>query len=200
MSSKFLRTCAASFLIGSFLLAGVTSCGSSGGSDAAPSDPATTAGEGSSDGSTDGSTDAPKAADADPCQWYTAAEMSDLVGFEVTAKELETPQALGAECLYDSSTDAVGITVRPTTAATYDQLKAGAASTGLGGDQIEISGIGDEAYHNGAPDKANPSVSLNAKQGDDGIQVEIAAASSGGIASIDDSIEIASAIATKALG
>jgi len=32
-------------------------------------------------------------------QWYTAAEMSTLVGFTVTMTPKDCPQALGKECL-----------------------------------------------------------------------------------------------------
>ncbi len=135
----------------------------------------------------------------DPCQWYSAEEMSTLVGFTVTMEKKETPQGLGSECLYDSQAKFTGITVRPITAASYDQLKAGAAAAGIGGEQIEISGIGDAAYHNGAADKPNPSVSLSAKKGTAGIQVELAAASGGPIGSVAKSIDVTSAIAQKAL-
>jgi hypothetical protein len=115
-------------------------------------------------------------------------------------EEVETPQALGVECLYNSDAEFTSVIVRPTTAADYDQLKAGAASMGLDQEQIEVAGLGDEAYHNGAADNPNPSVALSAKQGDDAIQVELAAASGGPIATVDQGIEITTTIATTALG
>ena len=166
---------------------------------------------GGADESNDATSDDPVATDAaagssdtgsgsvDPCQWYTAEEMEALVGFAVTAEELETPQGLGAECLYDSTDQATGITVRPITATTYDELKAAAAAAGLGGAQIDFPGVGDEAYHNGAPDNPNPSVAFSAKKGDAGIQVELATASSGAVTTVDQAVAITSAIATTAL-
>ena len=197
MTPSPFRTRAAALLVGGLLLMGAAACGSSGGSDSSASDSGSTEGSATDGGTTE---EVPAAAEVDPCQWYTAEEMGALVGFEVTMKEVETSQALGVECLYNSDPEYTGITVRPTTAATYDELKAGAASMDIGGEQIDFPGVGDEAYHNGAANAPNPSVAFNAKSGDAGIQVEIAAASGGTIATIDQSIEIASTIATTALG
>lgn len=125
--------------------------------------------------------------------------MGALVGFTVTMTKMETPQGLGFECLYESQAKFVGVTVRPITAASYDQLKAGASSTGLGGEQIAFPGVGDAAYHHGSAGKSNPSVSFSAKKGTAGIQVELAA-SGAAIPSVDKAIEITSTIAKKALG
>jgi len=136
----------------------------------------------------------------DPCQWYTAAEMSALAGVTVTMEKKETPQGLGSECLYESKEKFTGLTVRPVTSASHDQLKAGAKAAGIGGAQIAFPGIGDDAYHNGAADKPNPSVSFSAKKGTNAIQVELATASSGPVGTVTKGIEITSTIAKKALG
>ncbi len=193
MHTTATRNRFAATVVGAVLLVGVAACGSSDSDTGAADAPEAESGSGET------GEGAGEATDVDPCQWYTAEEMSALVGFEVTMEELETPQALGAECLYESEAEFTGITVRPTTAADYDQLKAGAAEMGIGGEQIDFPGVGDEAYHNGAADNANPSVSFSAKKGDAAIQVELAAASAGPIASVDEGIEITSTIATTAL-
>lgn len=196
LNPSSIRSRSLALLVAAVVVFGVAGCGSS---DSTGSASDTTAPAGSTDDTGAGSTDETPA-DVDPCQWYTAEEMSELVGFTVTMEEKETPQALGAECLYENAEEFTGITVRPTTAADYDQLKAGAAATGIGGEQIDYPGVGDEAYHNGEPGRPNPSVSFSAKKGDDAIQVELAAASGGPVESVDASIEITSTIATKALG
>jgi hypothetical protein len=179
------------------LFTSVAGCGSSGGDDSSAAE--TTVADGAETGG-DSATPDGDAAKVDACQWYTAEEMGELVGFPVTVEEKETPQGLGSECLYDSAEEYTGITVRPSTAAMYDQLKAGAASTGLGGEQIDFPGVGDEAHHNGAPDATNPSVSFSAKKGDAAVEVELAAASGGTIDTIDKGIEVTSTIAEKVLG
>ena len=186
-------------LAGGLLVFALASCGSSDSSDGAADAPAdaTAPDGGGVTTSGGGSAEAP-----DPCQWFTAEEMSTLVGFKVTAEEKETPQALGRECLYNSDAEFTGITVRPTDAATYDSLKAGAASTGIGGAQVDYPGVGDEAYHNVDDERmaeANPSVSMSAKKGDVGIQVELAAASASSIEGPAAGIEIVAEIAKKAL-
>ena len=200
--SNPLRTRAAALFVGAFLIVGVAACGGSGDSDSSASTTAATderPADSSSTGADPTEEEAPAGAEVDPCQWYSAEEMGALVGFEVTMEAVETPQALGVECLYDSAAEFTSITVRPTTSASYDQLKAGAASMDIGGEQIDFPGVGDEAYHNGAADNPNPSVAFNAKSGDAGIEVELAAASGGPIATVDQAIQIASTIATTAL-
>lgn len=190
-------------LAGGLLVFALASCGSSDSSDGAADAPADAPADATApDGggvttSGGGSAEAP-----DPCQWYTAEEMSTLVGFEVTAEEKETPQALGRECLYNSDAEFTGITVRPTDAATYDSLKAGAASMGIGGAQVDYPGVGDAAYHNvddARMAEANPSVTMSAKKGDVGIQVELAAASGSSIEGPAAGIDIVAEIAKKAL-
>jgi hypothetical protein len=204
MPTNLVRARFATAAVGALLLVGIAGCGSSSDDDSSTDTTAagavddTTSDATSTEGDTEGGDE--EATAVDPCQWYTAEAMSTLVGFEVTMEQVETPQALGVECLYNSDAEFTSITVRPTTAADYDQLKAGAASMGLDEEQFEVTGVGDEAYHTSAPDDPNPSVSLSAKQGDDAIQVELAAASGGPIATVDQGVEITTTIATTALG
>ncbi len=180
-------------LAAAFVLTGAAACGSSSTKGASTD---STAGAGGSTPATPGGR---PAAGVDPCQWYTADEMGALVGFTVTMTKKETPQGLGFECLYDSQAKFTSVTVRPTTAASYDQIKAGAAAAGLGGKQIAFPGVGDAAYHNGSADRGNQSVSFSAKKGKAGIDVELATSGTA-IPSVDKAIEITSTIAKKALG
>ncbi len=194
ISSLRSRRHRATMLVSAALIAGgAAACSSTPSATSA----STTAPAGAASGAATG--DKPAAA-IDPCQWYTAAEMSTLIGATVTMEKKETPQGLGTECLYDSKEKFTSMIVRPVTAATHDQLKAGAKAAGIGGAQIAFPGVGDDAYHNGEAGKPNPSVSFQAKKGANAIQVELAAASSGPVATAEKGVEITSTIAKKALG
>ena len=187
-------------IIAALVVFGAASCGSSGSKSDSSNTPVA-GGATENGGSTDGSSDT-KPAKVDPCQWYTAEEMSTLVGFTVTMEKRDTPIDLGSECLYDNQKEFASVVVRPGTAAMYDELKSGAATYNPDGTQIDLAGVGDEAYHNAAPDATNPSVALSAKKGAKSINVEIAAAAGGGFKDEGNAntIKIASTIATKALG
>ena len=195
LRTTFSRTSARSVVVllaAAFVATGLAACGS-GGTEGASTGP--TAGSGEAPTASSGGS---PASSVDPCQWYTAEEMGALVGFTVTMTKEETPQDFGTECLYDSQEKFTSVTVRPTTAATYDEFKAVSGSAGLGGKQIAFPGVGDAAFHNGSPDSDNASVAFNAKKGTSGIRVELATAGNG--LTIDKSIAITSTIAKKALG
>lgn len=192
-------------MIAGSLLFGAAACGSddsSEGDAATIDDPGTSSAD---DGATvpagDGTetTSADGGGEIDPCQFFTAEEMGTLLGFPVTSEDRETPQALGRECLYDSQENTTGVTVRPTTAEQYDQLKASAATLDIGGPTTELDGVGDEAYHNGSADSGNPSVALSAKKGSAGIEVELATAGDA-IPDLETGLSIVTTVAKKALG
>lgn len=186
-------------LFAAALLLVVPACSSSDSSDGAKD------GSGSTTSTSTGGTDegGPDAEDtgsgapSDPCQWYTAAEMSDLVGATLTMEAEETP--VGDQCVYNSDPEFTSLTVRPQTAAEYSAFKSGLTVVDEDATIIEVDGVGDEAWHDNDGTTGNASTSLWAKTGGDAVVVELATAGTV-VADVPAAVALTSTVASEVLG
>ncbi len=176
-----------------FLAFGAVSCGSSG--------DGTTASKGTeADGGTTGGNDSGTTAGGgggatgDPCQWYTAAEMEELLGFPVTMEK----QTAGAnqKCVYNAPDNYSSVEITPSDETNYQNNKV--ASKSLKGIK-PVEGVGDEAYGSGSN-----GATLDALKGTSSVGILIANGGGGekaGNIDTDDKAEaLAKQIAKKVLG
>jgi len=142
MAIKTSRRRALAVLVSGFLLLGATACGSSDGDESSP----TPAADGSGGGGTEAGGGGGKAA-GDPCQWYTDAEMEELVGFPV--KSEAQPAGPNQKCVYDAPANYSSVEILPGDEVTFSNDKAFAKSPDgvkLAGEFMPIDGVGDEAF------------------------------------------------------
>lgn len=184
--------------IASLLALTVVGCSSSSGSDAGSGSPGssveTPEGE-ASDAPVDGDVEA---ATQDACQWYTADDMSALLGFDVVMTPVEDP-VLGATCEYDSEAKFTKVTVVPRTVESYDTYKKDLPTYSPDATIIQVEGLGDDAWTNNDQEFDNFSQALEVKTADAAVSVQLAT-SGDAIADWDTSDTIVSTIATTVLG
>lgn len=196
MAIKTSRRRTLAVLVSGFLLVGATACGSSDGDKSSP----TTAADGSGGGGTEAGGGGGKAA-GDPCQWYTDAEMEELVGFPVKSEAQQTA-GLNQKCVYDAPANYSGVEITPSDEVIFSNDKAFAKSPDgvkLAGEFMPIDGVGDDAFGT-----QGGGATLNALKGKSSVAILVSNGGGGPEAGKIDTdakaADVAKQIAEKVLG
>lgn len=173
---------------------GVAACGSSD-DDKTATKGSTAKGDGGSGTTAPGGSDTGGGAKAkgDPCQWYTAAEMEELLGFPVAMEE--QPVADKAKCVYDAPDNYSSVEIFPGDETTYMNDKAFAQSPDgvkLAGEFTPVEGVGDEAFGT-----QGGGATLNALKGKRSVGILITNGGGGPEAGKIDTDEAAAALAKQ---
>ena len=189
MTTSTITRRTAAILLSALVLLGAAGCGSSSSDSSAKSGDDTSAPAGSSGSTADGDKPA-----ADPCQWYTAAEMEAVLGFPVT---LETDTAGEfPTCRYKAPANYSSLSVTPGDEAVYNTAHSFAISAdgvSLAGEVQDFTDLGDKAFGHSSKGGAD----INVLKGSSSVAIAITNGGGGDTAGKIDTTEAALAVAKE---